>query len=225
VFIFPLSIQALNVDDCRIMGDADAIGLGIRAGVYLLHSSNIITSFTTRAEEAVNSLTFSNIILAGIQVAVFTSASRNNLPQGVVIAILMVLLLDIIMTTFLVVFLAAIRRGGVELSVWTALLILMRCCGTIAYNLWFWYRGLDMKNEQQCMEPRVFVFTSLGANGDVRTWSKIFVTTLAIGALGVLIWVARDIWRRIIHFRRTFGRLPWTYKMPGGARWRMLSVT
>jgi hypothetical protein len=221
MFIFALSIfritQAASVDECRIMGDANALGLGIRTTIYLLHLSNFVTFFKARPKVAHHSLTFSNSILGGFQVAVIHSTFRNSLPQGMVIAILMILLLDIIVA-FPIFFLAAIIREDLELSIGTALLILLRYCGTIAYNLWFWYSGLEVDNDRQCMEPRIFAFANLGTDGNDRTWFKILMTTLAVGTvLGIFIWMVKDIWKRMFHYRRDRRTLRWTYKMPSGA--------
>jgi len=109
--------------------------------------------------------------------------------------------------------LAASKRSAVVLSVWTAGFILLRYCGTLAYHLWFWYRGLDEPNDRQCMEPRVFAFANVGAYGNVRTWFKICMTAITIFASISLIRLVFDLYRRIFRYQG-LRRDRWRYNMP-----------
>jgi hypothetical protein len=169
----------------------------------------------TRPEEGVGSLTVSNILFSGFLAAVIHSTSQNNLPQGVVVTVLTILLLDIVIA-YPIFVAAASKRSAVLLSVWTAAFILLRYCGTIAYHLWFWYRGLDEPNDLQCMEPRVFVFANVGAYGNVRTWFKIAMTACALMALIFLVRMASDLYKRVFRYSGP-GQIRWMYNVPSAA--------
>jgi hypothetical protein len=165
-----------------------------------------------RPEEGIGSLTVSNILFTGFLAAVVYSTSQNNLPQGVVVTVLTILLLDIVIA-FPIFLLAATKRSAVFLSIWTAAFIMLRYCGTLAYHLWFWYHGLDEPNDRQCIEPRVFAFANVGAYGNVRTWYKICMTALSVMALIFVIRMALDVYGRVIHYRGPH-RDRWRYNMP-----------
>lgn len=168
-----------------------------------------------RPEEGVGSLTVSNILFAGFLAAVVHSTSQNNLPQGVVVTVLTILLLDIVIALPIFV-LASTKRSAVLLSVWTVAFIILRYCGTIAYHLWFWYRGLDEPNDLQCMEPRVFAFANVGAYGNIRTWYKICMTAFAVMALIFLIRMGWDLYKRAFRYQGP-AHFRWRYNMPSEA--------
>jgi hypothetical protein len=59
-----------------------------------------------------------------------------------------------------------------KLSYWTLSLCVLRWSGAIAFQTWFWYRGLDAVNELQCMIPHIFWYGNMEASGLVRTRIK-----------------------------------------------------
>ena len=124
------------------------------------------------------------MLFTGIYVAIVHSIWHNDLPPGVILTALSILPLDFILMIPISILLAQETRR--KLSYWTLSLCLFRWSGAIAFQTWFWYRGLDKVNQLQCMVPRVFWYGNTEASGGVRTWIK---GGTASGAVCVLIFL------------------------------------
>jgi hypothetical protein len=174
--------------DCRIPGDPDILGLGVRLGLYFQFFGNLLIGII-RPREGVSSLAVSNVLLAGMFVAVIYSFTVNNLPASSFLTTQWFLLLD---AQLLVPVLIMGERVDMEdrLSFWSLSFFLFRWIAWNALNLWFWFKGLDIHNEAQCMEPRAFLFANLGAYGNVRTAFKVFTAmAMVYSAYALYIWL------------------------------------
>lgn len=124
------------------------------------------------------------MLFTGIYVAIVYSVWHNDLPPGVTLTALSILPLDFILMIPISILLAQETKR--KLSYWTLSLCLLRWSGAIAFQTWFWFRGLDKVNQLQCMVPRVFWYGNTEASGGVRTWIKGGTTS---GAVCVLIFL------------------------------------
>lgn len=181
--------------DCRIPGDPDILGLGTRLGLYFQFFSNVLIGII-RPHEGVSSLVVSNMLLAGMFIAVIYSLTVNNLPPSSFLTTQWFLLLD---AQLLIPVLLMGERVEMEdrLSFWSLSFFLFRWIAWNALNLWFWFKGLDIHNDAQCMEPRAFLFANLPAYGNVRTAFKVFTAmTIVYSGYFMYRWV-KSLVRRL----------------------------
>jgi hypothetical protein len=97
-----------------------------------------------------------------------------------------------------------------RLSFWSLSFFMFRWIAWNVVILWFWFKGLGIHNEAQCMEPRVFFFANLGAYGNIRTAFKVFT---AMGIVGSVYYLC--IWLKSL-FRRLSG------DGPDDERWKVI---
>jgi hypothetical protein len=75
------SLTQMSSLDCRIPGDPDILGFGLRLGLYFQFFGNLLIGII-RPHEGVASLAVSNALLAGMFIAVIYSLTVNNLPPS-----------------------------------------------------------------------------------------------------------------------------------------------
>ena len=190
-------VSAETEDDCRILADPDTLGLGVRLGLYFLTLSNLLLALV-RWEEAADSFLPSGVFFASFLVAVLYSTNRNDFPPGALISCTWYPVLIVLSMPYMLVEDAesySERKKGHRAILVTAVLLVS---GSL--NIWFWFKGLDIQNEAQCMEPRVFFFANLPARGNIRILFRIlslaFVLLLCFGIIQGL-WESRKESARI----------------------------
>src|SRR5205085_9357963 len=92
-------------------------------------------------------------------------------------------------------------ESGIKVSFWSTALAGLRWMGILVVKLWFWFKGIYIPNEAQCIEPRVFFYANLGAYGGIRIWIRLFLvlcTILSSGGLVIGFWTAFQLIRRAL---------------------------
>jgi hypothetical protein len=174
-------------DDCRVEADADILGLGVRLGIYFQLTSNVCIAFI-HPKEAAGSLQINNMFMTALFVSLLYSTVQNDLPSGAIVCALWFVVLDLPVIIPTIISAAVRSPSGIVLSFWTVSMTLLRFVAFNVYNTWFWFHGLDIQNETQCQEPRVFFFANLSALGRIRTYYKVnMVLNCMLGSLIVLI--------------------------------------
>ena len=187
---------------CQIPGDPDILGLGVRLGLYFQFTSNLLIAIV-RPTEGLGSLLISSVLASGIFVATIYSLVYQNMPPSAFISTQWFLLLD---TAVIPSVLTNVERLDLKerLSFWTLGLMLFRVIAWNCLNTWFWFHGLYVQNPQQCIEPRVFFYTNLGAYGNVRKAFKAFTILFCIYSGWYLIRWIMSLLRRISQDGRTY---------------------
>jgi hypothetical protein len=185
---------AVSEDDCIIPGDSDILGQGVRLGMYFQLSSNLLL-YAVRPSEAIGSIDVSNMLLTGFFISIVYSLSNGSFLPSSVVNVQYILSLDVFVLFPVIV-------GKIGVSVWSYVLCILRCDAIIALYIWFWYHGLSISHEAQCMEPRVFFFHSFGAYGNIRTFFK--VGTIA-GALVLVVVTIQSVHLLYTCIRRKTG--------------------
>jgi len=125
------------MSDCEIQADPDLLGIGVRLGFYFQFASNLVLLFT-RQDEAVQSITLSNLFMIAYFIAAIQSLILNNLPPGAVIPITSFFFLDGSLAT--VIYFATLQT----MSYWTHVVFMVRYAGICGFHLWFWFSVLGM---------------------------------------------------------------------------------
>ena len=173
-FIRPTSGQ---VDDCRVPADADILGLGVRIGLYLQTASTLLVALVN-PEEWAGSYIATGLFFLSFFIAVIFSVAQHEFPPGAVVNCTWY---PVLVMTALTPIDFGLYRPGERLRRLTVYVVCLLTSGCL--SVWFWFKGVDIKDERQCMEPRVFFFYNFSAYGDVRTFFKCF----SVGFLGVLL--------------------------------------
>lgn len=164
-------------DGCRIPADPDIQGLGVRLGLYFQLISTLLMALVRPSEAAVTYMPTA-LFLTSFLIAVLYSAIRNEFPPSAVISctwypvLVMATLIPLDFSEFS-------QRQKMARAFLSQLCMYLSLC----LNLWFWFKGLDIQSNDQCMTPRVFFFNNLSAYGNIRTLFK----ALNAGFVGVLV--------------------------------------
>ena len=181
--------QSTNDAECRVQADPDTLGLGVRLGLYFQLLSTFFVALS-RHNEARDAFVPTVFFFTGFIVAVLYSIATQSLPPGAIIActwypiLLWVALFCVDFTDD-----TEIHAGGRLL--WA--LVLWGVSGGL--NIWFWFHGVHLKHEGQCMEPRVFFFANLGALGGVRiffAFCSVFFIAGLVGSFVYFWWFTRE---------------------------------
>lgn len=185
VFLAPqIAGQSTNTTDteCRVPGDPDILGLGVRLGLYFQLLSTFLLALP-RYEEARDAFIPTIFFFTGFMAAVLYSVATQSPPPGAVIACTWYPIL------FFVAFFCVdythdpkvhiLARSGWAFVLWMA---------SGALNVWFWVHGVHLENEGQCMEPRVFLFANFGALGGVRIVFAFFAVLFVSWFWGLYIY-------------------------------------
>jgi hypothetical protein len=184
ILIPQIAAQSTNTTDaeCRVPGDPDILGLGVRLGLYFQLLSTFLLALP-RYEEARDAFIPTIFFFTGFMTAVLYSVATQSPPPGAVIACTWYPIL------FFVGFFCVNYTHDSEIhtgarSVWA--FILWMATGVL--NLWFWFHGVHLVNEKQCMEPRVFLFANLGALGGVRIVFAFIAVFFVSGPVGMFLY-------------------------------------
>jgi hypothetical protein len=184
---------------CLIPADSDILGLGVRLGLYFQVFSSVFLAFV-HPQEWIATLPVSNILFTGIFIAVVRDRVQNNVPPSVLLCMLDLFSFDIWMIFPILV---AGLDSNVKVSFWSTSLAGVRWLGILLFKLWFWFRGLYIPNDAQCMEPRVFFYANVGAYGGIRIFFRFFLVLLTIASsFGVCYWIYEAFKRLRAIFRR-----------------------
>ena len=163
VLVLPTSAQ---IDDCRIPADADVLGLGVRIGLYLQTASTLLVALV-KPEEWAGSFISTGLFFLSFFIAVIYSVARNEFPPGAVINCTWY---PVLVMTALTPIDFGLYQPGERFRRSTVYVVCVLTSGCL--SIWFWFQGVDVTNEDQCMEPRVFLFYNFSAYGNVRTFFK-----------------------------------------------------
>ena len=168
-----------NATVCQEYADPDILGLGVRLGLYFQLFSNLLILFRS-PDEALVSITVTNVFLTGIFVAVINSVAHGKATPGELIVIMSFSILEV--NEAIGIFAGAYEaaKTHVEINFWNLWLIAFKFMAYNTFYLWFWFHGLTLPNPRQCGEPRVFFFANFGAYGKIRTLFKIFFVFSAV---------------------------------------------
>lgn len=179
--LLSVPVYADTESDCRVPGDPDILGLGVRLGLYFQLSSTWILQLVRR-EEAVDTFLPTAFFITSYFIAFVFSTARDDVAPGAVIAC----------TWYPVLFLVALfsfdfraLEEKKKITRYSLAYALFLASGVL--NIWFWFKGLDEVNGDQCMEPRVFFFANLNAKGGVRVLFRILALIFVIGLLALVI--------------------------------------
>lgn len=198
--MFALSTFAADENNCIIPADADILGLGVRLGLYFQFASNILITYA-RPMEGVSSITVSNIFFTGFFVAVIHSTVHNNLAPSVLCTILQLLIMDIIVALPIAMIAGSHSNiANVAISIWAIWFSIIRSTGVAVFQLWFWYKGIDVSNDAQCMDPYFFLFTKLDAYGGVRTAFKVLSVLGIVGMTYYVVLVTSSVYKRAFNY-------------------------
>jgi hypothetical protein len=179
-----------GADDCRVPADPDVLGLGVRLGLYFQTASTMFISLV-RPEEAKDSWLPTALFFSAFFVALLYSVAHNLFPPGGIINC----------TWYPVLILIALypydfgsysdnsrgRRAQLFLVLWIS---------SISLNIWFWFKGLDIRNVAQCMEPRVFFFANLSALGGARILFRILCLLSGVLLMAIIVSGVLMPWRK-----------------------------
>lgn len=174
-------VIADSAGDCRVPADPDILGLGVRLGLYFQTASTVLISLV-RPQEASGSWLPTALFFSAFFIAVLYSVAHNLFPPGGIISC----------TWYPILILIALypydfssysddsrgKRAQLLLILWIA---------SVSLNVWFWFRGLDVQNDGQCMEPRVFFFANLEARGGIRVLFRILCLFPAAILLAIIV--------------------------------------
>jgi len=176
--------------------------------MYLQLTSNILL-LNNRPEEAVSSIVVSNMFMSGFFVALLYSVLQNSLPPGAILPTLPFLLLDmslailIYMVSHLHTRTTAMRT---RISFWTVVVFAARFVAFSVFSTWLWVTEINKPNPGQCIEPRVFLFSNIGAYSD---WLHKGGTTLyaivIFGSLSLVSSLSAEF-RRLRRAQASMGR-------------------
>src|ERR1700738_2684832 len=142
--------------DCRVPGDPDTLGLGVRLGLYFQLSSTLIISLV-RPKEARDSYLPTALFFTSFFIAVVYSAARRDFAPG---ALIYLTWFPVLLAGF--VFSGDLDRHSKEHGSENRMLLgVVLFIASICLNTWFWFRGLDASHVDQCMDPRCFFFANL----------------------------------------------------------------
>jgi hypothetical protein len=168
--------------ECRVPGDPDILGLGVRLGLYFQLFSTFLLALP-RYEEARDAFVPTIFFLTGFMTAVLYSVATQSPPPGSVIACTWYPILFFI-AFFCVDYTHDPKIHTGARSIWA--FVLWTASG--ALNVWFWFHGVHLQNEAQCMEPRVFLFANLGALGGVRIFFAFFAVLFVSWFWGLCVY-------------------------------------
>jgi len=175
LLVLPASAQ---IDDCRVPADTDILGLGVRIGLYFQTASTLLIALV-KPEEWAGSYISTGLFFLSFFIAVIYSAARNQFPPGAAVNC----------TWYPVLVMAALApidfglyQPGERFRRLTVYVVCVFTSGCL--SVWFWFKGLDIPYEGQCMEPRVFFFYNFSAYGNIRTVFKCF----ALGFISILLF-------------------------------------
>lgn len=180
LFIFLIafiqSAPAETIDDCRVPGDPDILGLGVRLGLYFQIAANNLIE-CVRPEESADSFLPTGLFFASFLIAVVYSVAHKTFPPGSVISCTWYpLLILAALPVDPLLFLPGHDKGKYGRR---AMLFIVLYTGLGFLSLWFWFKGLDANDPMQCMEPRVFFFANFPAYGNIRTLFKVITAIFA----------------------------------------------
>jgi hypothetical protein len=178
-------VSAGSADDCQVSADPDILGLGVRLGLYFQTASTVLIS-VVRPQEASSSWLPTALFFSAFFIAVIYSISHTLFPPGAIISCTWYPLL-----IFIALYPYDFSSYSDDSRGKRAALLLVLWIASVSLNIWFWFRGLDVQNDRQCMEPRVFFFANLEARGGIRVLFRILCLLpgaflLAIIVSGVL---------------------------------------
>jgi len=122
--------NASNEENCAVPTDADVLGLGIRLGLYLQLSSNLLL-YNVRRSEVIGFVTVSNMLLTGFFIAIIYSVVQDPFPPGALISVLWLQYLDV------GVLWPILMSTDIVISVWTYAVCVLRADGATVIYLWF----------------------------------------------------------------------------------------
>ena len=159
--------RADSAETCRVPADPDVLGLGVRLGLYFQTASTVLIS-VVRPQEASSSWLPTALFFSAFFIAVLYSVAHNLfLPGGIISCTWYpILILTALYPSYFSSYSDDSRgkRAALLLVLWIA---------SVSLNIWFWFSGLDVQNDGQCMEPRVFFFANLDARGGIRVLFRI----------------------------------------------------
>lgn len=204
----PAGTNGPSLSDCRVYGDTDIIGLGVRLGLYFQLLSNIIVVYKN-TREGIASIMLTNIFMTAVFVAIVFSVAHGSATPSELIVFMWYAILEGCPLFAIAAVLGAIPKTEYgDISFWTLGTIVMRLVAFNAFYLWFWFHGLTVPNALQCnMEPRVFLFANLGAYGNVRTALKVFSVLFGIIPAAAILFLSLPFLGREI--RKTLARIGW----------------
>ena len=159
--------------NCVVPADPDLLGLGVRLGFYLQFTSNVLL-LKRCPEEAVGSIVLSSMFMSGFFVALLYSITHNSLPPGAIIPTANFLFLDVSMAIPISFIADTSNRSGI--SFWTIVVFVLRWSAFNGFLVWFWYRGINSHNPNQCKEPRILVNLAMFHN-QPRSWINLQIST------------------------------------------------
>jgi len=180
LFTSTITGQSTNDTECRVQADPDTLGIGVRLGLYFQLFSTLFVALS-RHNEARDAFVPTVFFFTGFIIAVLYSIATQSLPPGAIIACTWYPIL-LWVALFCVDFSSdtEIHAGG--RFFWA--IVLWGVTGVL--NIWFWFHGVHLKHEGQCMEPRVFLFANLGALGSVRIFFAFCSVLFVAGLLGTI---------------------------------------
>jgi hypothetical protein len=174
-------VSADNSTNCRVPADPDTLGLGVRLGLYFQILSNLALQLI-RIEESVDTFLPTAFFFTSFFIAVVYSTAHGQFAPGALIASTWYPLLF-----FLALLSFDFRSVKEEKKNPRMLLAVLLWHAILMLNVWFWFKGLDNVNVDQCMDPRVFFFANLDARGGVRVLFRILTLGFAIALVTVFI--------------------------------------
>ena len=167
-------VAAETSADCKVPGDPDILGLGVRLGLYFQLSSTLLVSLV-RPKEARDTYLPTALFFTAFFIAVVYSTTLSNSAPG---ALISVTWYPILLLSF--VFSGDWEQHSDEHSEHRMLLGVVIFIASVCLNTWFWFKGLDASHAGQCMDPRCFLFANFSAYGNIRTFFKTFTLFLLI---------------------------------------------
>jgi hypothetical protein len=178
VIILSLILPAFaQTENCRVLADADILGLGVRIGLYFQTASTLLVALI-KPDEWAGSYMSTALFFLSFFIAVIYSIARHESPPG---ALITCTWHPVLVMTALVPIDFGLYKPRERFRRLTLYVMCVLTSGCL--SVWFWFKGLDIHYTNQCMEPRVFFFYNFSAYGNVRTLFK----CLSIGFISLLI--------------------------------------
>ena len=194
--------QASQSEQCGFQGNSDLYGVGIRVGYYTQALAAWLANFFVLSEA--KSLRPTNILF---MFAIFIALIWISHTPSQTYAIEAFLLLQLLLAIW---FIAAKEKSRWSVKYWPlspsqTIIREAVAVGILTYNLWFWWRGLDLFRQTPCGTYILFLVVKLKLDGWFRTAQKVlsiislcFQASLTLGHIAQLI----DHWK-MRHLRTT----------------------
>jgi hypothetical protein len=188
-------------DSCKVVVDADILGLGTRIGIYFQLAASIAI-YVVHPNEAKIAVVVSAMLLTSFFISMAFSIAQDTFPPGAILSAVYILVLEIF--TMLPIILC------LTLSVWTYVLYALRYNAMLGLFIWFWFRGLHSGSEAQCMEPRiVLLYYDFGAYGWISkllgAWTIVYAVISVIITADAIFLVKKCINRGTTDYEDRWG--------------------